>query len=78
MPIGRYMLGETQSNKLLVKKEEKTKHQVITLFDKTEQLAKLENKIPVVALCQKHRKGFWIVVKETDLQKVIDVQRKDT
>ena len=72
------MLGETQSNKLLVKKEEKTKHQVITLFDKTEQLAKLENKIPVVALCQKHRKGFWIVVKETDLQKVIDVQRKDT
>ena len=78
MPIGRYMLGETQSNKLLVKKEEKTKHQVITLFDKTEQLAKLENKIPVVALCQKHRKGFWIVVKETDLQKVIDVQRKNT
>ena len=78
MPIGRYMLGETQSNKFLVKKEEKTKHQVITLFDKTEQLAKLENKIPVVALCQKHRKGFWIVVKETDLQKVIDVQRKDT
>ena len=72
------MLGETQSNKLLVKKEEKTKHQVITLFDKTEQLAKLENKIPVVALCQKHRKGFCIVVKETDLQKVIDVQRKDT
>ena len=78
MLIGRYMLGETQSNKLLVKKEEKTKHQVITLFDKTEQLAKLENKIPVVALCQKHRKGFWIVVKETDLQKVIDVQRKNT
>ena len=72
------MLGETQSNKFLVKKEEKTKHQVITLFDKTEQLAKLENKIPVVALCQKHRKGFWIVVKETDLQKVIDGQRKDT
>ncbi len=78
MPIGRYMLGETQLDKLLVKKEEKTKHQVITLFDKTEQLAKLENKIPVVALCQKHRKGFWIVVKETDLQKVIDVQRKNT
>tara|TARA_Y100001972_G_C7393942_1_gene205443 strand:+ start:259 stop:477 length:219 start_codon:yes stop_codon:yes gene_type:complete len=72
------MLGETQLDKLLVKKEEKTKHQVITLFDKTEQLAKLENKIPVVALCQKHRKGFWIVVKETDLQKVIDVQRKNT
>jgi len=78
VPIGRYMLGETQLDKLLVKKEEKTKHQVITLFDKTEQLAKLENKIPVVALCQKHRKGFWIVVKETDLQKVIDVQRKNT
>jgi len=66
-------------DKKLIKltKIEKSKHSCITLFDKTERLAKLENKIPVVALCQKHRKGFWIVVKESDLDKVINEQRKD-
>ena len=64
-------------DKKLIKltKIEKSKHSCITLFDKTERLAKLENKIPVVALCQKHRKGFWIVVKEKDLKKVIDIKR---
>ena len=78
MRIGHCMLGEHLSNKLLIKKEEKTKHQVITLFDKTEELAKLENKTPVVALCQKHRKGFWIIVKEEDLEKVIHEQTNNT
>ena len=63
---------------LLVKKEEKKKHSVISLWDDTKKLADAENKTTVLALCQKHRKGFWIVVKETDLQKVIDVQRKNT
>ena len=61
-----------------LKKFEKSKHSCITLFDKTEKLAKQEGKIPVVALCQKHRKGFWIIVKEEDLDKVINEQRNNT
>ena len=33
-------------------------------------LAKDENKIPVVALCEKNRPGFWIMVHSNDLVKI--------
>ena len=71
-------IEELLNKKVKIKKVEKAKHSVISLLDKTNEIAKEEDKTTVLALCQKHRKGFWIVVKETDLQKVIDVQRKDT
>jgi len=51
-------------------KIEKKKHAVISLWDKTSELAKKENKTPVVVLCQKFRNGFWIIVKDTDLNKI--------
>ena len=51
-------------------KIEKKKHAVISLWDNTAKLAKKENKTPVVVLCQKHRKGFWIVVHSDDLDAI--------
>ena len=51
-------------------KIEKKKHAVISLWDNTAKLAKKENKTPVVVLCQNHRKGFWIIVKDTDVKKL--------
>tara|TARA_R100000234_G_scaffold115217_1_gene91024 strand:- start:318 stop:539 length:222 start_codon:yes stop_codon:yes gene_type:complete len=56
---------------LLVKKIEKKKHSVISLWDQTDKLAKEENKTTVIALCQKNRKGFWIVAHANDLEKII-------
>ena len=52
----------------------KKKHGVITLYDETKKLADAENKIPVIALCQKHRKGFWIVAHASDLEKIINAR----
>jgi len=63
---------------LLIKKEEKKKHSVISLWDATNKLAKEENKTTVLALCQKHRKGFWIVCHEDDLEKVIKERNENT
>ena len=60
-----------KNSKLLIKKEEKKKHSVISLWDKTKKIADVENKTTVLTLCQKHRKGFWIVCHEDDLEKVI-------
>ncbi len=51
-------------------KIEKKKHAVISLWDKTNELAKKENKTPVVVLCQKYREGFWIIVKDKDVKKL--------
>ena len=56
---------------LLIKKVEKKKHSVISLWDKTKKIADVENKTTVLTLCQKNRKGFWIVCHENDLEKVI-------
>ena len=70
-------MKQNQKSKLLTRKIEKKKHSVISLWDKTSKLAQDEGKIPIVALCQKHRKGFWIVVKDDDLDKVLKIMEKD-
>ena len=66
-----------QKSKLLTRKIEKKKHSVISLWDKTSKLAQDEGKIPIVALCQKYRKGFWIVVKDDDLGKIQKIMEED-
>ena len=58
-------------SKVKLRKVEKTKHAVISLWDRTDKFAKEECKRTVLALCQKHRKGFWIVCHEDDLEDVI-------
>jgi len=61
--------------KIKLQRIEKNKHSVISLWDKTNKMAKAENKTTVLALCQKHRKGFWIVCHEDDLEKVIKARK---
>jgi len=61
--------------KIKIQKVEKNKHSVISLWDKTNEMAKAENKTTVLALCQKHRKGFWIVCHEDDLEEVIKARK---
>ena len=70
------MSKEKKIEKLLkstvkLRKVEKAKHAVISLWDRTDKFAKAECKRTVLALCQKHRKGFWIVCHEDDLKDVI-------
>ena len=48
----------------------KKKHTVITLWDETKKLAIKEGKTPVIALCEKERPGFWIMVHSSDLEKL--------
>ena len=48
----------------------KKKHSVISLWDATAELAKKEGKTPVIALCEKQRPGFWIMVHSNDLEKL--------
>jgi len=64
--------------KIKIQKVEKNKHSVISLWDKTNEMAKAENKTTVLALCQKHRKGFWIVCHEDDLERVIKERNENT
>ena len=36
----------------------------------TAKLAKEEGKTPVIALCEKNRPGFWVMVHSSDLEKI--------
>ena len=57
-------------DELFIECKLKKKHSVISLWDATAELAKKEGKTPVVALCEKERPGFWIMVHSSDLYKL--------
>ena len=48
----------------------RAKHTAIKLWDDTKVLADKEKKTPVIALCEKNRPGFWIMVHSDDFEKV--------
>ena len=48
----------------------RAKHTAISLWDDTAKLAKEEGKTPVIALCEKNRPGFWLMVHSSDLEKI--------
>ena len=55
---------------LFIESKLRAKHTAITLWDETKEIADTENKTPVIALCEKNRKGFWIMVHSDDLYKL--------
>ena len=54
----------------------RAKHTVVSLWDDTAKIAKTEGKTPVIALCEKNRPGFWIMVHSDDLKKIKDEDLK--
>ena len=48
----------------------RAKHTAVSLWDDTAKLAKEEGKTPVIALCEKNRPGFWVMVHSSDLEKI--------
>ena len=61
-------------DELFIECKLKKKHAVISLWDATKKLAEKEGKTPVVALCEKERPGFWIMVHSSDLYKLKKVK----
>ena len=57
-------------DELFIECKLKKKHTVITLWDETAKIAKVEGKTPVIALCEKNRPGFWVMVHSDDLYKL--------
>lgn len=52
---------------LFIECKQRQKHSVVSLWDDTAKLAKLENKTPVVILSEKNRPGFWVMCHSDDL-----------
>ena len=57
-------------DELFIECKLRSKHSVVSLWDDTAKLAKVEGKTPVIALCEKNRPGFWIMVHSDDLKQL--------
>lgn len=57
-------------DRLFVECKLRAKHTAVTLWDAVKKLATRERKTPVVALAEKGRPGFWLVVHSSDLAAV--------
>lgn len=62
--------SDTLHSSLFFEAKFRKRHAVLQLFDETEQLAKSENKIPVVALKQSKTQGFFILCRLEHLKQV--------
>lgn len=62
--------SDTMHETLFIEVKYRAKHSAVQLWDKTRELAELEGKTPIVALKEKGRKGFWLLIHSDDFCKV--------
>ena len=78
---GKVTRADVIHDNLFIECKLRAKHTVVSLWYETAKLAKLEGKIPVIALCEKNRPGFWVMVHSSDLSKIkensIDIKKED-
>lgn len=67
---GKVTRSDTFHDLLFVEAKYRVKHSAVTLWRSTKELADKENKIPVVCLAEKGKKGFWVMCHSDDLTAV--------
>jgi len=67
---GKITRADVIHDDLFIECKLRAKHSVVSLWDETKKLADAEKKSPVIELCEKNRKGFWIMVHSDDLAKL--------
>ena len=68
--------SDSMHDELYIECKVREKFAIWSLFDDTEKKAKNENKIPIVALKQKGEKGFLLVIRPENLEKIAEIHKK--
>lgn len=68
--------SDSMHKELYIECKVREKFSLWSLFDDTEKKAKNEDKIPIVAIKQKGEKGFIIMLRPENLQKIAEIQHK--
>ena len=63
----KHTASDTLHEQLFIECKQRKKHAVIKLWREAKELADKEKKIPVVALSEKGKHGFWIMCHSSDL-----------
>ena len=63
----KHTASDTLHESLFIEAKQRQKYAVIRLWDECKKLALKEGKIPVIAISEKNRPGFWVLVHSGDL-----------
>lgn len=65
--LSKITRSDTLHPDLYIEVKARTKHSAVTLWRDTAAKAEKENKVPVVVLVERGKKGFWILVHSKDI-----------
>lgn len=68
--------SDSLSKEVFIECKYRAKFPTFDLWKSTQELAKLENKIPIVAIKKKGERGFLYVVSPDDIENIVDLIRK--
>lgn len=73
----KHTRSDTLHSELFIECKKRKEWAIFNLYRDTEEKAKKENKIPILALKENGRHGFLFVIKAKDLDSLYDAMRKD-
>ena len=73
----KHSSSDTLHPDLFIEQKHRKYHAVVSLWEKTKQLAQKENKRPIITLTHHNTKGFWIVIHSDDFDKVKEIIYRD-
>ena len=68
--------SDTRSEHFFVEAKLRAKFQLYTLFKETKKLAQSENKIPIVAIREKGKQGFLLLVAPEDIHTISETLKR--
>ena len=76
----KHTRSDTLHVTLFIEHKHRKSHALLRTYDEAKEQAKAEDKIPVVTISEKGRKGFWVLCHSSDLTAVanqrIQVKRR--
>lgn len=70
--------ADTLHERLFIEAKHRKAHSVVTLWRATKEKASKEKKLPVVALSEHNKPGFWVLVHSSDIEEVLRVITEET
>jgi hypothetical protein len=64
---GKHTASDTLHPELFIEAKQRQHYAIIRLWDEAKQLSTKEGKIPVIAISEKNRPGFWVLCHSSDL-----------
>ena len=75
--MGGHSSSDSRHDKLFIETKYRKKHTTWSLWNDTKVLADKEKKLPVIALKEKGRHGFLVVVRSQDLDDFIKIYKEN-